>query len=140
MNVNGGPWESNEFTFASTDSLKCDVQLYASSTYYIYTDQISTFTFSNYQKLFAQAIVASWGFLSGGTIVAKLYIKTGSSWTWYDSGAVQLNSNSSTQLVLNLNSIPSSALADIREVGVQYTSNSNGYQTSVYVAYITASN
>lgn len=73
-------------------------------------------------------------------MVGKLYIKTGSSWTWYDSGAVQLNSNSATQLVLYLNSISSSSLADIREVGVEFTSSSNGYQTSVYVAYITAEN
>ncbi len=27
-NVKGGPWESNEFTYASTDSLKADVLLY----------------------------------------------------------------------------------------------------------------
>lgn len=139
-NVNGGPWESNEFTYASTDSLKTDVQLYYGSKYYIYTNQASTFTFTSYQKLVTQARVASWGFQSGGTMVGKLYIKTSSSWTWYDSDAVQLNSNSATQLVLYLNSIPSSALADIREVGVEFTSSSNGDQTSVYFAYVTVEN
>jgi len=139
-NVNGGPWQSNEFQYASTDSLKCDVQLYASSKYYIYTNQASTFTFANYQKLVGRARVASWGFQNGGTMVGKLYIKTGSSWTWHDSGAVQLNSNSATQLTLNLNTISSSELADIREVGIEFTSSADGSQTAVYFAYVTAEN
>jgi len=90
--------------------------------------------------LFAQARFAPWGFQSGATMLGKLYIKAGSSYTWYDSGAVQLNNNTATQLFLNLTSIPSSALANIKEVGVQYISSSNGSQTSIYVAYITASN
>jgi hypothetical protein len=73
-------------------------------------------------------------------MLGKLYIKTNSSWTWHDTGAVQLDNSTATQVVLNLNTIPSSSLADIREVGIQYTSSSIGSQTAVYVAYITAEN
>jgi mannan endo-1,4-beta-mannosidase len=139
-NVVGGPWVSNESTFASTDSLKADIQLYAGSIYNIYTDQVSTFTFAGYQRLVGLARFAPWGFQSGGTMSGKLYIKTNSSWTWYDSGAIQLNNNTLTQVVLNLNTIPSSSLADIREVGIEYTSSSDGSQTAVYFAYVTAEN
>ncbi|UJR27042.1 hypothetical protein I4U23_008346 [Adineta vaga] len=138
--VNGGPWQSNEFTYSSTDSLKADVQLYQGGKSSIYTNQASTFTFGSYQRLVVRARTASWGFSSGGTMGAKLYIKSGSSWTWYDSGLTQLNSNSATQVVLNLNTIPSSSLSDIREVGVEFTSSANGGQTAVYIAYITAEN
>ncbi|CAF1220072.1 unnamed protein product [Adineta ricciae] len=139
-NLNGGPWQSNEFTFSSTDSLKADVQLYSGGKSSMYTNQASTFIFSGYQRLVVRARVASWGFSSSGTMSAKLYIKTGSSWTWYDSGLTPLNSNSATQIILNLSTIPAADLTYIREVGVEFTSSDNGSQTAVYIAYITAEN
>ena len=139
-NIQAGPWQSNEFTVSATDSVKADVQLSAGAKYALFTNQQSTFAFGNYRRLVGRARVASWGFSSGGSMTGKLYVKTGSSWTWYDSGSVPLNSNTATSITFNLNAIPASALADIREVGIEYTSSANGGQSAVYLAYVTAEN
>jgi mannan endo-1,4-beta-mannosidase len=140
LNVKAGPWQSNEFVVSSTDSLKADVQLSAGGKYALFTNQASTFTFTSYRRLVARARVATWGFSSGGSVVGKLYIKTGPSWTWYDSGAVTLNSNTATQITFNLSAVPAAALADVREVGVEYTASNNGDQSAVYLSFITAEN
>lgn len=135
-NVIGGPWQSNEFVFKSTDSLKADVMLSAGGTYSLFTQQ-TNFHASGRTHITAQARVASWGFASNGVINAKLYMKVGSSWTWYDSGSIQLNSYSATSLVIDLTRIPSSLLNDVKEIGVEYSSNAYGGQTSIYLSHIT---
>ncbi len=134
--MNGGPWRSNEFVVKSTDSLKADIQLTANGRYALYTQQKSSFRLSGRNKLIAQARVASWGFANNGQITAKLYIKTGSSWKWYDSGSVPLNSSAATAIVLNLSQIPSGELNDVQEIGIEYVSNANGSNTSVYLSHI----
>lgn len=140
LNIKAGPWQSNEFTVSSTDSLKADVQLTAGGKYALFTNQTATFSFASYQRLVARARVASWGFSSGGSVIGKLYIKTGPSWTWYESGSVTLNSNTATQIIFNLSALPATALANLKEVGVEYTSSNNGDQSAVYLSYITAEN
>jgi mannan endo-1,4-beta-mannosidase len=136
-NIVDGPWQSNEFVFKSTDSLKADIQLTAGGQYTLYTQQQPNFEISGRKQLIAQARTASWGFANNGQITAKLYIKAGSSWTWFDSGSVQLNSNTATAIVLDLNEIPSDKLYDIKEIGIQYESNAYGDRTSVYFSCIT---
>ncbi|CAF0810270.1 unnamed protein product [Rotaria sordida] len=136
-NIIGGPWQSDEFIFQSTNSLKMDIQLTQSGHYMLYTQQKPTFKVNGHKRLIAQARVASWGFANNGIITAKLYIKAGSSWKWYDSGSFQLKSNTATEIALNLNQIPAAELNDIREIGMEYTSSANGGQTSVYLSYIT---
>ena len=134
--MTGGPWQSHEFIFKSTASLKADIQLSAGRTYSLYTQEKQIVPVSGRKRSTAQVRVSSWGFSSGGAIRAKLYIETGSSWTWYDSGSVQLNSSTSTVLVLDLSKIPSAALADVKGMGIEYSSNTNGGQAAVYVAYV----
>ncbi|CAF3432743.1 unnamed protein product [Rotaria sp. Silwood1] len=136
-NIIGGPWQSKEFVFQSTNSLKMDVQLTQGGRYTLYTQQQSTIKVSGRTKLTAQARVASWGVANNGVITAKLYIKTGSSWKWYDSGSFQLKSDTATAITLNLNQIPAAELNDVREIGMEYTSSANGGQSSVYLSYIT---
>ena len=80
--------------------------------------------------------MASWGLANNGQIMAKLYIKTGSSWTWYDSGSVQLNTNTATAISIDLSKIPSGALNDVKEIGVEYTSAANGGKSAIYLSYI----
>ena len=135
-NVIGGPWQSNEFIVKSTESLKADIQLSAGGRYVLYTQQKSAFNLNGRKKLTAQARVASWGFSNNGKISAKLYIKTGSAWKWYDSGEVELNNNSATTLSLNLNKISSGELNDVQEIGVEYVSNAYGSNTAIYLSYI----
>ncbi len=134
--MNGGPWQSNEFVVKSTESLKADIQLTANGRYALYTQQKSAFRLSGRKKLIAQARVASWGFANNGQITAKLYIKTGSSWKWYDSGSVPLNNYAATAIVLNLSQIPSGELNDVQEIGVEYTSNANGSNSAIYLSHI----
>ncbi|CAF4055996.1 unnamed protein product [Rotaria sp. Silwood2] len=136
-NIIGGPWQTNEFVFQSTNSLKMDIQLTQGGRYTLYTQQQSTIKVSGRKKLTAQARVASWGLANNSIITAKLYIKAGSSWKWYDSGSFQLKSNTATAITLNLSQIPIAELSDVREIGMEYTSNANGGQTSVYLSYIT---
>ena len=126
MNVLGGPWQSMEFTFKSTASFKADIQLVAGDIYTLYTEQKSLVQLSGRQRLTARVRVSSWGFNRGGAVHAKLYIQTGISWTWFDSGAMELNSSTPTTLVLDLTRIPSAALANVRAIGVQYSSDTDG--------------
>jgi mannan endo-1,4-beta-mannosidase len=135
-NIAGGPWQSNELVFQSKNSLKADIQLTAGGQYALYAQQ-STSKLSGRRRLRAQARTASWGFANNGYITAKLYVKAGSAWNWYDSSSVQLNGYTATEIVLDLNGIPSNQLNDIKEIGIQYESNAYGDKTSVYLSSIT---
>jgi mannan endo-1,4-beta-mannosidase len=135
-NVTGGPWQSSEFMFRSTASLKAHIQLTAGRIYSLYTQERQIVELSGRKRLTAQVRVSPWGFTSGGTVSAKLYIQTGPSRTWYDSGLVQLNSGTSTVLVLDISKIPSAALADVKGMGVEYLSNTNGGEAAVYLSYV----
>lgn len=134
-NIIDGPWQSNEFVFKSTNSLKADIQLTAGGRYTVYTQQ-SNLKISGKKRMIAQARTASWGFANNGRITGKLYVKVGSSWNWYDSGSIQLNSNTATAIIFDLNKIPSNQLNDIKEIGIEYESNANGERTSVYLSSI----
>jgi mannan endo-1,4-beta-mannosidase len=111
--------------------------LTANGQYTLYTQQQSTFQVSGRKRLTAQARVASWGLANNGKVTAKLYIKAGSAWKWYDSGAVQLNSNTATAVVLDLSRVPSGELNDVKEIGVEYTSTAYGSSSAVYLSHIT---
>ena len=68
---------------------------------------------------------------------AKLYIKTGSSYQWFDGGSAKINSSTAgTELTLNLSNV--SNLNDVKEIGVQFIAASNSSGTSsIYVDYVT---
>lgn len=75
--------------------------------------------------------------LSNGTATAALYIKTGSSWTWYDSGWQSINNSGFTTLSIDLNSSKISDLDNVQSIGVKIipdsgqTGNSNVYLDNV---------
>ena len=137
LNLAGGPWRSGEASVSSTDSLKADVNLAAGKHYTVSTQEKSTFHLGGKKKLTAHARVASWGLANGGSVSAKVFIKAGSGWTWYDSGSVQLNSGASTAIVFDLTKVPAGHLNDVQELGVEFTSSANGGASAVYVSYIT---
>ena len=136
LNVTGGPWQSSEFMFRATASIKANIQLTVGRIYSLYTLEKQIVGLSGRKRLTAQARVSPWGFTSGGTVSAKLYIQTGPSRAWYDSGSVQLTSGAPTALVLDLSKIPSAALADVRGMGVEYQCNTNGGEAAVYLSYV----
>lgn len=132
-NVAGGPWTTNEWKSSGTYSLKADVSLSSHSVHSLYlaADQ----SLSGKSILKATVKHASWGSIGSG-IYAKLYVKTGSGWTWYDGGATLINASGGTTLSLSLSSIPN--LSQVREIGVQFTASSDSSgQSAVYVDNVT---
>jgi mannan endo-1,4-beta-mannosidase len=128
-NISGGPWITNEWKATGAQTLKADVSLQSNSTHSLYVT--SNQNLSGKSSLKATVKHASWGNIGNG-IYAKLYVKTGSGWTWYDSGETLINSSSGTTLTLSLSGI--SNLSAVKEIGVEFhtSSNSSG-QSAIYV-------
>ena len=133
-NLVGGPWQTNEFISKGLNSLKGDVRLSAGQRYSFFTQDPTAMKINGKRRLTGEVRAASWGFSNGGTISAKLYLKGGSGWQWYDSGAVQLSSGNTKSLAFDLSKVSATHLADVKEIGVEFTSNTNGEQTSVYLS------
>ncbi|MCL6601547.1 MAG: glycoside hydrolase family 5 protein [Paenibacillus sp.] len=127
-NVAGGPWSVTEWAASGSSSIKADVNLGGGQ---FTLTRTAAHNLSGKSSLTAKVKHANWGTIGSG-LQAKLYIKTGSGYTWYDSGAVQINSSGTTTLTLNLSGVAN--LGDVKEVGVQYLSpaNSSG-STSIYL-------
>lgn len=132
-NVTGGPWTTNEWKASGTNALKADVNFSGNSTHSLFltSDQ----SLSGKSKLKATVKHASWGSFGSG-IYAKIYVKTGSGYTWYDSGATLINSTGGTTLTLSLSNIAN--LSAVREIGIEFkaSSNSSG-QSAIYVDSVT---
>jgi mannan endo-1,4-beta-mannosidase len=131
-NIAGGPWAVTDWSSSGSYSLKADVTFGGGQFYLHYTGSNN---FSGKSQLKATVKHAAWG-NPGSGIHAKLYIKTGSGYAWFDGGTVAINGSGGTTLTLNLASV--SNLADVREVGVQFLSptNSSG-GSSIYLDNVT---
>ncbi|GEM48483.1 cellulase family glycosylhydrolase [Deinococcus cellulosilyticus] len=127
-----GPWSVTEWATAGTASLKADVD-FGNRGYDLRITQ--TRNLSGKTTLRARVKHASWG-NPGSGITARLFVKTGSSWTWFSSPFQTIGSSSATTLTFNLSGV--SSLADVREMGVQFSSpvGSSG-QSSIYVDQVT---
>lgn len=120
-NLSGGPWAVNEWSNNGSNSLKADINLANAAQYYL-LGAVSQ-NLSGKSQLKAVVRHATWG-NQGTGMIAKLYIKTGSSYTWTDSGGVSINSSTAgTVLTLNLSGI--SNINDVKEIGVQFIAGSN---------------
>lgn len=129
--LSGGPWSVNEWAASGSYSLKADISLGAAQKSLQTT---ASHNFSGRSTLTARVKHAAWG-NHGSGMQAKLFVKTGSGYAWYDGGNVNINS-SSTTLTLNLAGIPN--LNDVREVGVEFTTPSNSSGSSaIYVDWVT---
>jgi len=130
--IAGGPWAVTEWASQGSQSLKADVTFGGGQFYLHY---IGSNNFSGKSQFKATVKHASWG-SPGSGIQAKLYVKTGSGYTWFDGGTVAINGSGGTTLTLNLSGV--SNLSDVREVGVQFLSptNSSG-NSSIYVDNVT---
>lgn len=127
-NVSGGPWAVTEWSSHGNQSLKADVILEGDSKYYL--SLIRDIDLSNRSTMRATVRHASWGNLGSG-MQAKIYVKTGLGWKWYDGGSVNISQNS-TDLSIDLSTITNSS--HVREIGIEFISadNSSG-QSSIYV-------
>lgn len=130
-NISAGPWSVTEWAANGSYALKADVALGARQTVLKLTQDQSL---SGNTQLQARVRHATWGSFGSG-MVAKLYVKTGSGWTWYDGGSVRIGS-STTVLTLNLSGVAN--LGAVREIGVEFTSPSDSSGSSaIYVDYVT---
>ncbi|UTR16031.1 glycoside hydrolase family 5 protein [Salipaludibacillus sp. LMS25] len=129
-NVAGGPWSVTEWGASGNYSLKADVNLTSNSLHELYSAQNRNL--HGYSQLNATVRHANWG-NPGNGMNARLYVKTGSDYTWYSGAFTRVNSShSGTTLSFDLNNIEN--IHNVREIGVQFSAadNSSG-QTAVYV-------
>ena len=134
LNIAAGPWPVTEWKYNGSYSLKADVNLSNNAAYELY--KVANDNFSGKSQFKAVVRHATWGTTGGMT--AKIYIKTGSGWTWYDGGAVAINSGTGgTVLTLNLPGVAN--LDQVKEYGVEYRAGSSGASgsTSIYIDYVT---
>ncbi|MGO4547049.1 cellulase family glycosylhydrolase [Paenibacillus sp. 2TAB23] len=124
LNVTGGPWSVTDWAATGSSSLKADVTLGGGQFTLQYTGSNN---FSGKSSVSAKVKHAAWGSVGSG-LQAKLFIKTGSSYTWYDSGTVNINATGTSTLTLSLSGV--SNLGDVREIGVQFLSPTNSSGTS----------
>ncbi|SBT68564.1 mannan endo-1,4-beta-mannosidase [Micromonospora sediminicola] len=130
-NVTGGPWQVTEWASQGTRALKSDVNLGAGAAY---LKKTATTSLSGRTTLRATARVAPWGSFGTGS-QAKLYVKTGAGWQWFDGGSVAVTS-AGVNLSLSLAGVAN--LGDVREIGVQFVPGSGAGGTSaVYVDNVT---
>ena len=128
-----GPWSVTEWKSNGSYSLKGDVNLVSGSKYELYN--ASGISFSGKTTLKAVVSRASWG-TYGTAMTARLYVKTGSGYTWYNGSSTSISS-SATTLSFTLSSVAN--LGDIKEYGVEFTAGNSGNSgnSSVYVDYVT---
>lgn len=132
LNHAGGPWSSTEWKATGSSSLKVNVTMGAGKA--IRLVRTANDNFSGKSSLKATVRHAAWGSMGSG-MKARLYIKTGSAWTWKDSGWIAINSVSDTVLTVSLTGV--NTLADVREIGVEYLCASNASGSSaLYMDYV----
>ncbi|WP_310550605.1 glycoside hydrolase family 5 protein [Paenibacillus glufosinatiresistens] len=132
-NVSAGPWSVDEWSSKGRNALKADIVMSPYSQHYLMLTQNRSLTGKT--NLSATVKHASWGTVGSG-LYAKLYVKTGSSWNWYEGETVKLNAAGGTTLSINLS--PVANLGEVREIGVQFVASSNSVgQTAVYVDNVT---
>ncbi len=133
-NLARGPWSVNEWKYNGRNSLKADINLSNGKQYYLsrYVNQ----NLSGKSQIKAVVRHSTWG-NQGSGMGAKLYVKTGSTYRWFDGTWANINSNlAGTELTFNLSSV--SNLNDVKEIGIQFTAGANSSgSASIYADYIT---
>jgi hypothetical protein len=132
--IAGGPWQVNEWAAQGSYSLKADAALGSGKSYTF--SKVATLNLSSGSTLKATVRAGTWGALGSG-LTAKIYVKSGSSYTWYDTAVATITTGTGgTTLSLSLSGIASRN--DVREIGVRFfaASNSSG-TTSIYLDNIT---
>jgi hypothetical protein len=124
--TSGGTTISSEWSANGNRSLKANVLLGNSKQFYLKLAQPQNYS----GKKILKAYVKGYNF----DMTAKLYIKTGSNYTWYDGGANDIPYGK--ELVLDLTKV--SNLNDVKEIGVCFQSSAYAASSTVpiYVDYV----
>ncbi len=134
QNISDGPWSVTEWSSNGSRSLKADIQLAARQEYYLELNRNDNLSGKNSLK--ARVRHASWGNMGTG-MQAKIFIKTGTGWTWYDGGTIDIGAGTEgTTLTLGLAGIAD--LDNVCAVGVQFIAgNGASGKSAIYVDYVT---
>jgi endoglucanase len=135
LNLLSNPSVAWEWKHNVNTSLRGDINLSSGAQYYL--SVTGNQDFSGKSKLKAVVRHAEWG-NQGTGMGAKLYVKTGNSYEWFDGGYTKIDSSSDgTELTFDLSNV--SNLNDVREIGVQYIAGDNAaWSTSIYLDYVSA--
>ena len=131
--ISGGPWITNEWRVNGMYALKADIAMAKDKRFYLF--KTGPINFNAKSKLTAVVRHAPWGTFGSG-LKAKLYVKSGSSWTLSAGKAVTVSSGSQgTTLSPNLDK---NNCNDIKEYGVEFIAapNSKG-MSAIYVDCVT---
>lgn len=142
-NDNGGAWNTAQATgpvlsqdaaSSGATSLRADFQLGGGS---FELTRVGNADFSGVLALEAKALVRfGEGADAGGGVRAKLYIKTGESWAWTDSGETMLDSSGFATIHFDLSNV--SGLDAVRSIGMQIVTDTGSSGTaSVYLDDVT---
>jgi outer membrane protein assembly factor BamB len=128
--VSDGPWSVSEWANNGSYSLKADITLQDHRQNYLKISKQHNFSGKKFLKAFVNR--SSWG--NWDVLTAKFYIKTGSSWQWFDGGT-EILSSQSKELTIDLSDIPN--IADVKEIGVLFETFGNcSNGGSVYVDFV----
>lgn len=124
-----GYWSVSEWSGDDKHSFKANINLQSNSTFNIFSDK--QFNFSGKNILSAKVKLAHWGNVGQG-IAVKFYVKTGSTYQWFDGGVNTFSNSQQRTLSIDLNNVTNKN--DIRELGIEIAtpSNSSG-QTAIYI-------
>jgi len=129
VNVLGGPWAVTDWANRGTKSIKADLALSNGSTYVLNVPQNRNL--QGKQNLAVDVKLANWGNVGTQGLIAKLYIKTGNSWTWSNGEPVEIKLNQLKTLSFDLSNVTN--LDQVKEVGVHFFLASGSGQTAVYL-------
>jgi hypothetical protein len=134
VNINqGGPWSvykgTSDWAATGDYALKANLWLYDNGTFYLSSNNYIDFTGKSRFK--ATVHRSPWG--NWVSVTAKIYIKTGNGWTWFDGGQVSLPTSGSYELSFDLAGKPD--LNMVREFGVEFQTQGGGNSgsASIYV-------
>jgi hypothetical protein len=125
--IAGGPWWTTEWSASGNSSLKADVWLYDQAKYVLKLTKNQDFSGKKYLK--AKVRRSTWGNWSGFT--AKIYIKTGSNWQWFDGGLVNVT-DAGQELSIDISKTV--GYNNVREIGVAFQTWGNCWnKAAIYV-------
>lgn len=123
-----------EWKYNGNNSLRADITLTSGGQYYFALPQNQDL--SGKSQLKAIVHHADWG-NQGTGMGAKLYVKTGDSYEWFEGEFSKINSSSAgTELTIDLSKV--SNLNAVKEIGVQFIAGDNAaWSSSIYMDYVT---
>jgi len=128
-----GYWAVNEWACSGGQSLKANIELKNDDTFDLKV--ASALDLSDKSSLSVLVRLASWGNVGSG-LKAKLYLKTGPEYQWFDGGELTITNGQTNTAILDLNTVANRN--DIRELGIYFSTGSASGSTALYIDKVLA--